>query len=331
MKTLIGIGNAGIDVTASVASDAELKSLGFHDKGGCAFPDYDGALRLSTELKNPINEPGGVAANVLCTYGALGGKSRFIGKTAPDEMGDLFRASLKPFNVEFDTKPCGDDVLSTLIFTAITPDNERSFASYYGASHLISPDDVCEEWFTPDTTLLIDSYMLMSDGGPKTLRHAASLANKHGSTAIFMPCSLSVIQQRWDDMIALQAMSNAIIANQEEALALAEQDTVEKTVATLKDRFDWGVVTMSERGAIYFEKGRPDIYQPAPAQTFTIVNTNGAGDNFTGGFIYGRNNGFTIEQSLRLGQLCAVSALQNSGARPSGPLKHLLGQADDAA
>lgn len=329
MKNLIGIGNAGIDVTASVASDDELSSLGFHDKGGCAFPDYEGALRLSKELKNPLNEPGGVAANVLCTYGALGGQGRFIGKTAPDAMGDLFRASLKPFGVAFDTKPCGDDVLSTLIFTAITPDNERSFASYYGASHLISPDDVEDTWFNGDTTLLIDSYMLMSDGGPKTLRHAANIAKNRGSAIIFMPCSLSVIHQKWDDMQDLQALSNAIIANQEEALALAQKDTVEQTVEHLKEQFDWGVVTMSERGAIYFEKGRPNIHQPAPSQTFTIVNTNGAGDNFTGGFIYGRHHGFTIEQSLRLGQLCAVNALQNSGARPTGSLKHLLGEADE--
>lgn len=322
MKMLIGIGNAAIDVTASVSSDEELRAFGFK-KGACVFPDYQQVLFLMDKLRSPTNEPGGAAANVLSTYGALGGNGRFIGKIGHDEMGRIFMDSILKFGIAYDTQPCSDGVLSTQIFTAITPDRERSFASYYGASHLISRADLNPAWFTKDTTLLIDGYMLMSDGGPDTLRYAIDLALANGSETVFMPSSLSVIEERPDDIEYLQTYCDSVICNESEAFALTGATTRESAVEKFREKFKWGSITFGNEGALYFDD-RDIIIRPIPYIAQTIVNTNGAGDNFAGGFMYARHHDYAVEDCLLLGQLCALDILKSNGPRPQDSLRGLL-------
>lgn len=322
MKNLIGIGNAAIDVTASVSSDDELLALGFK-KGACVFPDYHQALVLSEKLKSPVNEPGGAAANVLCAYGALGGIGRFIGKIGQDRLGQLFTDSILKFNIAYDTKPCEGDILSTQIFTAISPDRERSFASYYGASHLISRNDLTPKWFTRNATLLIDGYMLMSDGGPDTLRYAVEIAKQSGTETVFMPSSLSVIEERPEDIAFLQDNCDSIICNESEAFAMTEATSLEQAIDIFKTKFDWGVITLSEDGVVYFDQD-DIIRQETPYVAQTIVNTNGAGDNFTGGFLFAKHNNYPIRDCLKLGQLCALDILKSNGPRPESFLKNMI-------
>lgn len=327
MKMLIGIGNAAIDVTASVSSDDELRALGFK-KGACVFPDYNQVLFLIDKLRSPTNEPGGAAANVLSAYGALGGKGRFVGKIGPDDMGALFTRSIHKYGIAFDTPLCGEGVLSTQIFTAITPDHERSFASYYGASHLICRDDLDAAWFTPDTTILIDGYMLMSDGGPDTLRYAVELAVQNGSDIVFMPSSLSVIEERPDDIAYMQSHCHSIICNESEAFALTGATTREGAVAKFRENFQWGSITFGNEGALYFD-ANDIIVKPIPYLAQTIVNTNGAGDNFAGGFMYAKHHGYDVKDCLLLGQLCALEILKSNGPRPETGLDRLLGQINE--
>jgi len=329
MKMLIGIGNAAIDVTASVSSDDELHALGFK-KGGCVFPSYHQALSLMDRLDSSINEPGGSAANVLSTYGALGGKGRFVGKVGQDEMGRLFTDSIIKFGIVYDTPPCDPGVLSTQIFTAITPDHERSFASYYGASHHISRADLEPTWFTIDTTLLIDGYMLMSNGGPDTLRYAIDLALENGSETVFMPSSLSVIEKRPDDIVYVQTHCDSIICNTFEAFALTETTTCESAVAEFRKKFKWGSITLGNEGALYFDADTI-VVKPIPYIAQNIVNTNGAGDNFAGGFMFAKHHGYTIDDCLLLGQLCALDILKSNGPRPQGNLQNLLTKLHAAA
>ena len=320
-RQLIGIGNAAIDVTANVAADAVLDELGFI-KASCVFPEKERANQLMAMLDKPAMEPGGMAANVLCVYAALGGKARFIGKIGRDEYGAQFAASIHRWGVTFDTIPT-DEAGSTLIFTLITPDGERSFGSYYGASHKIVPTDVTPSFFNADTTLLLDCYMLMSDGGPKSLHRAVECASAAGSDIVFMPASPSVIEARPTDMDILSKTSRTIICNDEEARLLTRTATREDSIKALADRYESGAMTLGQDGAYAFENGRI-VACPNPPLDFQIVNTNGAGDHFAAAFLYGLYNGMALEDRTRLGLFCALQALRHNGPRPTEKLDFLL-------
>jgi len=319
-KQLIGIGNAAIDGTVEVSSDAELQELECI-KGTCVFVDgTDPRMkRIFDRYPDYQKDPGGSAANAISAYSALGGTSRFIGKCGQDDYGEFFTDNIKQYGVTFETQPT-TEVESTFLFSVITPDRERSFLSNHGASHEISANDVNKEWFTPDTSLIIDGYMLMSGGGPEAMFTAMDYAEDAGAEIIFMPCSLTVIIEKRDLVDQISACATSIIANHEEAAAMVASGDYKD----IKDIFEWGVVTLSAKGAWYFDNrtGVEGIV-PTPYQPETIENTNGAGDNFSGGLIYGLHHGMPIEDAITLGHKCAIHVLGKTGARCDFDIRHL--------
>ena len=58
----------------------------------------------------------------------------------------------------------------------------------------------------------------------------------------------------------------------------------------------------------------------------TLVDTTGAGDLFAAGFLLGDARGMSLEQSLRLGAICAAEVIQHYGARPEADLRALAGE-----
>lgn len=324
-KNLIGIGNAAIDAMIELSSESDISKYNL-EKGGCVFVgDNDPVMeQMLSDYPNAFLDAGGAAANAISAYAALGGRARLIAKTGQDTHGEFFTQETYKYGVVFDTPPTNESA-STFLIAAITPDRERSFLSNHGASHKISAKDVSEEWFTPDTTLIIDGYMLMSGGGPEAMFQAIDYAQKHDSDIIFMPCSLSVIDNNRDHIEKITASAHALICNSDEALSLAKTDNLEKacTILGQSGAYDWGVITLGADGAYYFKDGETGIV-PVPNKPTHIENTNGAGDNFSGGLIYGLHNGMSITDAITLGHKCAIHVLRKPGARCAYDIKSLL-------
>jgi sugar/nucleoside kinase (ribokinase family) len=315
-KTLIGIGNAAIDAMIELSSETDIAKYNL-EKGGCVFVGNDDPVmaQILSNYPNHFLDAGGAAANALCAYGALGGLARLIAKTGMDAHGDFFKSETRKCGVVHDTSPSAINP-STFLIAAITPDRERSFLSNHGASHDISADDVNAEWFTPTTSLIIDGYMIMSGGGPDAMLTAMEYAKNKGSEIIFMPCSLSVIDHNRALIDDITNKANAIICNEDEAIALANTTDIDQALNRLQHSgdYDWGVVTLGREGAFYFNGDMSETV-PIPHTPATITNTNGAGDNFSGGLIYGLHHGLTMREAVVLGQKCAIHVLGRKSAR----------------
>lgn len=324
VNRLIGIGNAAMDVVAVAPEDFEVLRLGLK-KGHCVFLSDAGAAALNAALEPWGIEyvPGGSAANVLACYGALGGQGRFIGKIADDECGRLFTRSMTDWGVVFDTPAAGEGFGSTRIFTVVSPDGERSFAASYGASHVIAEDDVQGGQIADAAMLLIDGYMLMSENGPKVLRRAIALAKEHCRPIVFLPADMSVIEARREDTTFILSHADGVICNAEQALALTHTGDIDSALAALARSHEFGCVTLGADGVRAFAKGRKYVLSN-PYQPDAIVSTNGAGDNFAGGFLYGYLHGMGIEAACRLGMFCALEILKQQSPRPMASFAHLL-------
>lgn len=68
----------------------------------------------------------------------------------------------------------------------------------------------------------------------------------------------------------------------------------------------WVLVTKGNKGATLYTKNKMFNHQPAP---INIVDSNGAGDNFFAGFLYGYLHQFNFEKSLCSGQIVAETCL----------------------
>jgi sugar/nucleoside kinase (ribokinase family) len=208
---------------------------------------------------------------------------------------------------------------STFLIAAITPDRERSFLSNHGASHNISANDVQETWFTPNTSLIIDGYMLMSGGGPEAMFQAMDYAEHHDSEIIFMPCSLSVIDNNRELIDQIITRAHSFICNEDEAVRIYGDDYQ----TAIQSDFDWGVVTLGEKGLWFFDKDG-DGFQSPPYAPPHIENTKGAGDNFSGGLLYGLHHWMSLKDACLLGQKCAIHVLGRKSARCDESVRSLL-------
>jgi len=112
-----------------------------------------------------------------------------------------------------------------------------------------------------------------------------------------------------------------LFANQAEIEALAGVPHLESAVAAIAPKVEILVVTRSEDGALAI---RGDDRADVPAERIDkLVDTTGAGDLFAAGFLLGSARGKSLENSLRLGAICAAEVIQHYGARPEADLRAL--------
>lgn len=69
------------------------------------------------------------------------------------------------------------------------------------------------------------------------------------------------------------------------------------------------IVTLAELGVCY---ATPEVSGHVPAVKTQVVNRTGAGDALTAGVVFGLNNGFPIDEAVRLGAAAAALTLQQN-------------------
>jgi sugar/nucleoside kinase (ribokinase family) len=115
---------------------------------------------------------------------------------------------------------------------------------------------------------------------------------------------------------------DTLFCNEEEVAALMETDDLEAAIADLSAKVPTLVVTRAERGALAVQGGvRAEVPAEAVAR---VVDTTGAGDTFTSGFLAGQLQGRSLKNSLTMGAVCAAECISHYGPRPEADLKQLV-------
>lgn len=326
MFDFCGIGNACVDIVADV-DDHFLRDWGL-EKGICTYLSLDRADRLEQALPKRQYIPGGCAANIAACISALGGKASFIGRIADDSIGAMFRDDTKKLGIHFTAKP---DPLattgSTRIFVLITPDSERTFAAFYGVQEDISESDLDIPAIETSTILYLDGYALNSRAGDRAFSLAADIAHRAGHMVALSPNDLSILTKYRGAIDELAKKADIFLCNEAEALFYTNTKTLDDAIAILQSRFSIGAITLGQQGVYAFDHDHPEaLHLPAAPVNGPVIDTNGAGDNFAAGFLYGLGQGFSLEKSATLGNLCAAAIITVHGARPVTDYKPFLTQ-----
>lgn len=316
MYDFCGIGNACIDIVANV-DDAFLDQWKF-PKGICTYITLEPADALEAALPSPAYIGGGCAANTAACITALGGTAAFLGRVASDKIGTLFLDDIKSRGIHYSGIP---DTLntagSTRVFALITPDTQRTFASYYGVQEDLSAKDLDEETIRNANIMYLDGYALNSTRGAEAFLKAAEIAKSAGRLVAFSPSDVSILEKFPDAVSAIIKTTDIFICNDYEALHISGEDTVEKAGARIGKMCPSGVITTGKDGAVVFGFDASGLQTvPISKTPVTVIDTNGAGDHFAGGFLYGLSRGMTPVQSATLGNRCAAAIIGVRGARP---------------
>ena len=306
MKKVLGMGAALVDVLANV-TDEWVATQGVQ-KGGMNSVEWPQMEKFLAGIEKPLRVPGGSTCNTMVGLSRLGGKASFISKVGDDELGRLFLDHLKKNGVE--SKVGKSDVATGCVFSAVTPDAQRSMWTFLGASNFLDSEDFVPALFDGVGLLYAEGYRAFNgDCFKKSFTLARSLgvetALDFSSFGVVETCR-GVIDELLD-----QKMIDIVIANEDEAFAYAGVKE-EAALEVLAKKAKVAVVKVGKKGAFIAKDG---VVTKVDAKVVKAVDTTGAGDLWASGFLYGYLSGWDMLRSGNLASLVASEVVQVMGAQ----------------
>ncbi|MFF4448029.1 carbohydrate kinase family protein [Streptomyces sp. NPDC001502] len=273
-------------------------------------PATDTAARIRTL-------PGGAGANAACWAARTGtAEVRLLARVGAESARwherALVDAGVRPRLVIDTQEPTGT------VVALVGKDAERTFLTDSGASLRLCPADWNPSLLDGAAHLHLSGYLFFADSSRELAVVALRAARTRGVQVSVDPASAGFLAglgpQRFLDAVA---GADVLLPNEDEARLLAglpEPAGVARAAAELSLRVPLVVVTRGAAGALIAERGR--ITAEVEAEPVEAVDSTGAGDAFTGGFLAARLEGADPAEAARAGCRAAALAVTRPGGRP---------------
>jgi sugar/nucleoside kinase (ribokinase family) len=323
---VVAIGNAIVDVLAH-ADDSFLEANSLA-KGTMTLIEDARARELYDRMPPAVEVSGGSAANTMAGIGSLGGRGRFIGKVAADQLGEVFRHDIRAAGVAFDTRPSPDSAGTGRCLIFVTPDAHRTMQTFLGAAAEIGPDDVDAGAIADAQITYLEGYLWDRPAAKEAFVKAARLAHDAGRrVALTLSDPFCVERHRAEFRELVDGHVDILFANEAEIVSLYETASLEDAVARVRGCCEVAALTRSEKGSLIVTADASHVIPAAPVEQ--VVDTTGAGDQYAAGFLYGLTHGMRPEEAGAAGALCAAEVISHFGARPEIPLAALVARLRD--
>ena len=314
------IGNAIVDTIASV-DDVFLQDVGI-EKGTMCLINADQIESFSTNTLSPTKTSGGSAANTVVGYSSLGGKGAYIGKVKEDTAGQAFIKDLDRLGIRYTTKPnvSGPATAQCLVF--VTPDAQRSMATYLGACTELKPEDIDSEIINSSEIIYLEGYLWDPPKAKDAFKMAISLAKESGGkVALSLSDSFCVERYRDEFLDLVENQIDMLFANETEIMSLYQTNKFETAINSLPKTNLTAAITRGKQGSVILSNN--DKWIIPSHDVNTVLDTTGAGDLYAAGFLYAYINKYNLEICGKLGGLVAAEIIKSFGARPRTDLKLL--------
>ncbi|MEU8705149.1 carbohydrate kinase family protein [Streptomyces sp. NPDC048565] len=261
---------------------------------------------------------GGSAAIMACGAARLGMKVAFAGRVGDDDAGRYVRSALHARGVNTDALRL-DPGLPTPLTTVFTRAGDRAILTAPGTLHATTGDDVPEALLADCRHVHAASYFLMpalAEALPGLMR----VARRHGATTSLDTNDDPSGAWRGDALDALLAVTDILLPNAQEAIALAGPAAghvrLDEAAARLAALGPLVVVKNGADGALAHD-GRSVLRTAGvPASP---KDTVGAGDSFDAGFVTATLNGLGTTDALELAAACGALSTRAHGGTPAQP------------
>jgi len=306
--SVLGMGNALMDILVRIDNENLLKWLKL-PKGSMTLVDRDKAIHILNRIQSLPKSyaPGGSAANTIRGLAALDTPATYIGSTGNDELGEMFKKSMSDEHVttilQHSDNPTGHAI------TFITPDSERTFATFLGAATELSAGQLDRFMFTGHRIFHIEGYLVLNRD---LVIRAFQLAKQAGLEISYDMASYNVVEENKNFIRELLTeYVDIIFANEEEARAFTgkePEDALEELAATCKV----AVVKTGDSGSLVAMEKETYLIRAIKAES---LDTTGAGDLYAAGFLFGYVNGMLPEQCGKIGSLLGGKVIETIGTR----------------
>ena len=309
---LLGISNAIVDILAHV-EDSLIEQLGVVP-GSMNLIDEDRAREIYAMMGPAMEMSGGSVANTIAGFANLGGQAAYIGKVHNDQFGEVFDHDMQSLGVDLRLAPSDDGSPTARSHILITEDGQRTMNTYLGACTELSVTDISTETIGRPKAVLLEGYIWDCPEGPALARKAIDIAHAEGA-AIALSLSDSFCVERHRDSFEdfVRNGVDIVLADEDEINQLLGTSNFDDTLAAIRDYSNLFALTRSEKGSVIIH-GDTQVSQAATLVE-KVVDSTGAGDAYSAGFLFGWANDYPLDECARLGTYCATTVIQQLGAR----------------
>lgn len=323
--SVLGIGNALVDVINVLESDkvlTEFKLL----RGSMTLVDAALSRKIYDATKFSARElsTGGSAANTIHTLASLGGSCGYLGKIGEDELGHTFKEEFERKKIQTHLFISEKD--TGRVMSLVSPDSERTMATYLGAAADLKPEELLSETFSSYSILYIEGYLVQDH---KLIETAIDLARAEGLKIAIDLSSFNIVEENLEFLQKLIAEKvDIVFANEEEALAFTGKEPQE-AATEIASVCEIAVVKIGKAGSV-IQRGEERVN--VAIIEAKALDTTGAGDNYAAGFLYGYTNNFSLEKCGRIAALVSGKAVEVMGAKlPAKQWPEILKQISEMA
>jgi len=272
---------------------------------------------------------GGAAANTAYACAKLGLHTAFLGKIGENDpfgrkiVQDFEEAKVNTSLLKFSKKYGTGSA-----YVALNQAADRRIYAHSGAANYLTKEDVIDEELGSAKTIFLSSLKNL-----EPFIKAANLGKKNDIPIVLNPGML-IIDQGLDIIKHLLEKVDILILSQNEFQSLfnLKSQILKKELIQQEINFLFSlkikviIITLGKRGALILTENESELISPIDIKQ--VVDTTGAGDAFSAGFIYGfvRTLSFKfdeLKEHVKLGNYVAGKCIQKLGARngiPSGKL-----------
>ncbi|MDR2824778.1 MAG: adenosine kinase [Prevotellaceae bacterium] len=308
MKKIVGIGNALTDILLQIDNDVILTKLKLL-KGSMQLIDEQKMSEILTQLQKFSRKmvTGGSASNAINGIAKLGGRAGFLGKIGNDDVGRFFESDTVENGVS--AHLLHSEVPSGRCHVMISPDGERTMATFLGAAANLQPADIQPEVFSDYDIFHIEGYLVQNH---ELIRKAVATAAEMGLMVSIDLASFNVVEENFEFLHEIvKKYVNIVFANEEEAFAFTHEQP-ERAVDVIAQMVDIAIVKMGKDGSFVKSGDQKWKIQPFAANA---IDTTGAGDLYAAGFLFGLANHCELDVCGKMGSLVSSKIVERIGAK----------------
>ncbi len=283
-----------------------------------------------TAVTDAVKYSGGSAANTIYGLARLGIKTGFIGAVGDDSDGQTLIEDFREAGVDTSWIKVVSGAKTGSVL-CLSDGQQRALYVSPGANNQLSLTDVDTDYIKQARILHVSSFV--ADRQFKVLleligRLDAAIKLSFAPGALYAARGLTALGQ-------VLARTDVLFVNRDELRQLTGQGVIAGAAIFLDRGCRMVAVTLGRGTTLEIANGdrveatayirdTANEYVVEPRGTVREIDTTGAGDAFTAGFLYGWLKGQPALDCGRLGDIAARSCLERNGARDGLPTRDWL-------
>lgn len=281
------------------------------EKGGMVLVDHDEMQRILGRLDGePAYATGGSAANATYNAARLGLRTTFLGKLGNDNLAQIYRRAFEGVGVDGSRFKAGQHANARCL-ALVTPDAQRTMRTHLGAAMTLAPEEIAKGDFAGCRHAHIEGYLVFNRALADAVLAAARAA---GCSTSLDLSSFEVVNASRDWLFGqFRRGIDVVFANEDEIRALFQDQTSDYATLTRK-LAEHGVLAAVKVGKEGAWIGRErELHRIAPTPVADVIDTNGAGDAWAAGFLFGYLRGWTLPAAGALASLLGAETVMHMG------------------